>query len=50
LPTASRPGTLLKVDDEAVDLALGFLADIAVYTRRIVELLEGENGEEAQED
>ena len=38
------------VDDEAVDLALGFLADISVNTRRIAALLEEDDGEEAEED
>ena len=38
------------MDDEAVNLALGFLADIAVNTERIVALLEEEDGEETQED
>jgi hypothetical protein len=33
-----------------VDLGLGFLADIAVNTKRIVALLEGEDGEETEED
>jgi hypothetical protein len=34
------------VDDQAVDLALGFLADIAVNTKRIATLLEEDDGEE----
>jgi hypothetical protein len=38
------------VDDEAVNLALGFLADIAVNTERVVALLEEDYGEEAEED
>jgi hypothetical protein len=38
------------VDDEAVNLALGFLADISINTSRLVELLEGDDGEEAEED
>jgi hypothetical protein len=39
------------VDDEAADLALGFLADIAVNTKRIANLLEEDDGEEeATED
>lgn len=38
------------MDDEAVDLTLGFLADIAVNTESIVVLLEEEDGEEADED
>jgi hypothetical protein len=38
------------VDDEAVNLALGFLADISVNTKRIVALLEENDGEEAEED
>ena len=33
-----------------MNIALGFLADIAVNTKRIVVLLEEENGEEADED
>jgi len=43
-------GTVPVPDEEAVDLALGFLADIAVSTKRIVTLLEEDNGEEAEED
>jgi hypothetical protein len=38
------------MDDEAVSLALGFLADISINTLRIVELLEESDGEEADED
>jgi hypothetical protein len=38
------------MDEEAVDLALGFLADISINTLRIVELLEEDDGEEAEED
>jgi len=38
------------MDDEAVSLGLGFLADIAVNTLRIVELPEEDDGQEAQED
>ena len=37
-------------DEEAVNLALGFLADIVVNTKRVVTLLEEDNGEEAEED
>jgi hypothetical protein len=38
-------------DQEAVDLGLGFLADIAVSSARIVEIREGrDDGEEADED
>ena len=43
-------GTVSVPDEEAVDLALGFLADIAVSTNRIVTLLEEDHGEEAEED
>ena len=43
-------GTMPVPDEEAVELALGFLADIAVSTKRIVTLLEEDNGEEAEED
>ena len=42
--------TLFDVDDEAVDLGLGFLADIAVNTTRMVELLEEDDGEEETEE
>lgn len=38
------------MDDEAVNLALAFLADISVNTKRIVTLLEEDDGEEAEED
>jgi hypothetical protein len=39
------------VDDEAVDLALGVLADIPINTKRLVALLEEDDGEEeANED
>jgi hypothetical protein len=38
------------VDDEAVDIGLMLLADIAVHTSRIVDLLEGFGGEEEEED
>jgi len=37
-------------DREAVDLGLGFLSDIAVNTLRIVQLLEEDDGQEAEED
>jgi hypothetical protein len=40
----------VEVDDEAVDIALGLLADIAVNTKRIATLLEEDDGEEAEED
>ena len=40
----------MEVDDEAVDIALGLLADIAVNTKRIATLLEEANGEETEED
>ena len=49
----SRFGTIDRMavpDEEAVNLALGFLVDIAVNTKRIVTLLEGTDGEEAEED
>lgn len=38
------------MDDEAVNLALGLLPDIAVNTERMVAILEEDNGEEADED
>lgn len=39
------------MDDEAVNLTLGFLADIPVNTEQIVKLLEDDDdGEEAEED
>jgi hypothetical protein len=38
------------VDDEAVNSGLMLLADIAVHASRIVDLLEGLDGEEQEED
>jgi hypothetical protein len=38
------------MDDEAVNIGLMLLADIAVHTSRIVDLLEGLDGEEEEED
>jgi hypothetical protein len=43
-------GNLWLVDDEAVNLTLGLLADIAVNTKRIATLLEDDDGEEEEED
>ena len=40
----------MEMDDEAVDIALGLLADIAVNTKRIATLLEEDDGEETEED
>jgi hypothetical protein len=37
-------------DEELVSTHLMLLADIAVSTTRIAELLEGDDGEEAEED
>lgn len=52
---ASAAGTLYVMDEVVFDrdealLTMGIIADIRENTRRLVELLEGDNGEEEAED